>query len=169
MENVKAWIVSAAVATIVPTVAITLYFLISLVLVTLAGVAVGTEYQVLVSVFVVALLISALHVLFLGLPAVWLLQKFDRLRLWSFVVAGFLTGCFPMAVWSWPADDSKHRSSYSYWNGAEIVQAKVDGIPTMAGWVDYIQGVGFMGLLGVFSAISFWWTLKRISPNSVLR
>jgi len=43
-----------------------------------------------------------------------------------------------------------------------MVQAEIDGIPTLAGWIDYLQAVALMGLLGMIAALSFWLIFRRI-------
>jgi len=37
----------------------------------------------------------------------------------------------------------------------------IDGVPTMAGWVQYLAGVGQMGALGVVGAFAFWLVQRR--------
>ena len=84
--------------------------------------------------------------------------------MWPLVFSGFVAGCIPMSIWSWPIDYS-YKSSSSYWDGKETVIAKIDGMPTLIGWVDYFQGVAFMGIFGIVSALSFWWAWKRNIPK----
>ena len=120
---------------------------------------------VLIALF--SLVISLGHVLLLGLPAVYLLKKLGRFKAWSAGTAGFLAGCIPMGIWSWPVEYSKHPSSYSYWDGAKTVQAKIDGIPTMVGWIDYAEGIVWMGALGAIAGIAFWFVSTKCRTNSL--
>lgn len=148
---------SAAVA-----LAVSLYFLTALLFAFMEGSTAWKDTQFIFVVFLVAVVVAGAHVLCLGLPAVWVLHKFHRLRLWTVLAAGFVTGCIPVSVLMWPVHVPEIKSSSSYWNGREMVQAEIDGIPTLAGWIDYLQAVALMGLLGMIAALSFWLIFRRI-------
>jgi hypothetical protein len=157
MNEKRRILLPAIAATIVPTIVTTFYFGVIMLI------ARDPNPKTITLIMVLALVISTGHVLFLGLPAVYLLKKFGYLRGWSVTLAGFIVGCIPMGIWSWPIDHSKYPSSYSYWDGAKTVQARIDGIPTMVGWIDYTTGMLWIGALGAIAGIAFWlaWSKKR--------
>lgn len=99
--------------------------------------------------------ISVTGMLIWGMPVALLLRKFNCLRWWSITSAGFVGAAIAMAIWSWPVD-SKYRSGYSYWDGSKTVVAKSDGIPTFVGWMDYVNGIFWIGAFGAFTGLVFW-------------
>jgi hypothetical protein len=162
--NTKSITVATLVSIVTPAIAITVYFLSIVLIAAFTGSSNGAEYKILLITFIYGLLISGFHVIVLGLPIVWVLNKLDKLKAWTLVISGFVAGCLPMSIWTWPIDYS-YKSGYSYWNGKETVIAKANGVPTLIGWVDYLQGVAFMGVFGIIAAVSFWWAWKRNSTN----
>jgi hypothetical protein len=160
-KNIRVIAGASLLASAMPALAITLYFAAINIFSLFAGSQAGLQPRFLLAVFVTALVISAAHVLLLGLPAVWLLHSLGRLRLWTLLAAGYIGACLPMAIWSWPVDPPGMRSSYSYGNGSETIVAKVDGVPTLAGWLDYVQSVAFVGLFGGIAALAFWWVIRH--------
>jgi len=155
---------ASLLAGLMPALAVTLYFTALDVIALIIGSARELEAGFLLAVFVTALVISAAHVLLLGLPAVWLLYRFQRLRWWTLLSAGYIGACIPMAIWSWPLDPPGMTSSCSNGNGSETIVAKIDGIPTLAGWIDYAQSVALVGLFGAIAALAFWWVIRRNTP-----
>lgn len=91
-------------------------------------------------------------VLVLGLPAYLLLRYLKLVRWWSTLSAGFILGALPMAIFTWPLKYSDMKSSSSV-NG---VQTMIDGVPTTAGWLQYVEGVLFFGAFGLAAAFVFW-------------
>jgi len=160
-QNIKVFMRASLAAILMPAIVITLYAFVFNLVAVFAGSARNLEAGFLLAVLLIALIISLAHVLLLGLPAVWLLHRFRLLRWWSLTVAGFVGACIPMAIWSWPVDPPGMKSSYSYGNGSETIVAKVDGVPTLAGWIDYAQSVAFVGLFGVIAALAFWLVIRR--------
>jgi hypothetical protein len=105
------------------------------------------------------LVIAAGHVLVLGLPGFLALRKLNAIRWWSTVGTGFLLGCIPIAVWAWPL---KYPGlSSSHWDGEKMVQTMVDGVPTVQGWLSYVEGVLYMGIFGAISGLGFWLIWRR--------
>jgi hypothetical protein len=110
---------------------------------------------------VICLAISAAHVVVLGIPAYLVLRWRGALRWWSTLLSGFVLGAVPAGVLSWPLRYSDLKSSATV-NG---VQTMVDGIPTMAGWLQYVGGVSFFGAFGALAAAAFW-VVRGMSPNN---
>jgi hypothetical protein len=106
---------------------------------------------------IICLLVSALFVVVLGLPAYLLLRWRHAVRWWSTLVSGFVLAAVPFAILAWPLRFTGPGSSASV-NG---VPTMVDGVPTMAGWEQYLAGVGQMGALGVVGAFAFWLVQRR--------
>ncbi len=100
-------------------------------------------------------------VLVLGLPAYLLLRYLKLVRWWSTLSAGFILGALPMAIFTWPLKYSDMKSSSSV-NG---VQTMIDGVPTTAGWLQYVEGVLFFGAFGLVAAFVFW--LVAPAPNKL--
>ena len=61
----------------------------------------------------------------------------------------------PAGLYFRPVDP---RHGTDAWSGA--TRTLLDGVPTRAGWVDYLQMLGGFGCLGALGAIVFWATLK---------
>jgi hypothetical protein len=124
------------------------------------GVA-GPSFRVGLLAFVLA----SLWVVLFGLPTFLLLKHCGLVRWWSATVSGFLLGAAPMALISWPYKPSS-GSGYSAWDGHKMVEYVVNGVPTHAGWVQYVLGSGGMGLMGAASAVMFWVVWRLIAgPN----
>ncbi|MBU2984905.1 hypothetical protein KO528_06065 [Saccharophagus degradans] len=104
--------------------------------------------------------ISASFVMILGLPAYLLLRYFNKISWWSTFLSGFSLGAVPAGIFTWPLRYAS-AGSYSSVNGVETM---VDGVPTIAGWVQFIEGVLFFGGLGFIAALAFW--LVAPAPKS---
>ena len=104
-------------------------------------------------------LITAVYVLVLGIPAYLLLRWRNAVRWWSTIASGFVLGAFPVAMFSWPLRFSRGASAT-----IDGVLTLVNGIPTFAGWLQYLELVAFMGACGAASAAAFWLIARR--PNS---
>lgn len=112
-----------------------------------------------------ALVLASLWVVLLGLPTFLLFKHRGLVRWWSATISGFFLGAVPTALISWPYKPSS-GSGYSAWGGHKMVEYVVNGVPTHAGWVQYILGSAGMGLMGAASAVMFWvvWRLL-VGPN----
>jgi hypothetical protein len=102
--------------------------------------------------FIICFNISAAHVVALGIPAYFLLRWRSALRWWTALLAGFVLGALPMAVFSWPLRYANPENFLSV-NGVEMM---VNGVPTMAGWLQYLKGVSFFGACGLVAAAAFY-------------
>ena len=108
--------------------------------------------------------ISAAYVIVLGIPTFLLLRWRNLVRWWTTISGGFLLGAVPVAVISWPLRYSELRSSATI----DGVQTIINGVPTLAGWLQYLEGLSFMGACGVIGATAFW-LIRRRSPNYSLK
>jgi len=115
-----------------------------------------------------ALAVSAGHVVLLGIPTFALLKWKNAIRWWSSALAGFVLGCLPVGIWSWPLLYPELRTSSSQWDGERMVQTMIDGVPTFAGWISYTKGIVFMGAFGAVGGVAFWLVWRALRPNSTL-
>ena len=110
-----------------------------------------------ISMFLLAFIISAIHALVLGFPLYLLVKKYFNFTYFFAGIIGFIVGALPLAVFTWPLRYAGTRSSSSF-NG---VQHMIEGVPTMAGWLSYIQGFMVFGCLGILGAITYNYLLKK--------
>jgi len=110
---------------------------------------------------VICLLTSAAYVFLLGLPAYLLLRWRKAVRWWSTISPGFILAALPVALMSWPLRYAGMGSSSSV-NGVDMMIA---GVPTTAGWIQYVEGLMFFGCLGALSGLVFWLASRSMSPN----
>ncbi|GAB2530675.1 hypothetical protein GCM10008940_35230 [Microbulbifer agarilyticus] len=57
-----------------------------------------------------------------------------------------------MAIFTWPLRYQELKTNASV-NG---VVTMIDGTPTTAGWIQFIEGVTFLGGCGLVGALAFW-------------
>jgi hypothetical protein len=114
------------------------------------------------SFFVLCLAITAMHVIVLGVPGYAILRWRNALRWWSVLLSGFIMGAIPDAIDTWPLGYSELRAS-AVLGG---VQTMINGVPTMAGWLNFFAGVAFYGAFGVASAAGFWLVWRK-NPNTL--
>jgi hypothetical protein len=103
------------------------------------------------------LFISGAFVLLLGLPAYFILRYFKFINWWATLISGFILGAAPMAIFTWPLSYPELNTNASV-NG---VQTIINGTPTMAGWLQFVEGVSFFGGCGLAAALVFW----LVAPN----
>ena len=65
-------------------------------------------------------------------------------------------------MFSWPLRYASPGSSASV-NGVDTM---IDGVPTTAGWLQYLYGVAFFGIFGILAAAAFWLVLRGGPNNS---
>ena len=106
--------------------------------------------------FYMSLLVSLAWVVVLGLPAFFLLRFLHRERITTLLAAGFVTGGLPLAILGWPLDPGSRSSFSTTWHG-EFVDMVKDGVPTLYGWLSYLEGIAVTGVLGAISAATFWY------------
>jgi hypothetical protein len=108
--------------------------------------------------------VSAGFVFLLGVPAYFLLRRLNVIRWWSTLATGFILGAIPMAILTWPLRYPELKTNASV-NG---VQTVIDGVPTMAGWLQFLEGVSFLGVCGLVGALAFWLAAPNKSKHSEL-
>jgi hypothetical protein len=109
--------------------------------------------------FAICVLLSAAHVIVLGIPAYMILRWRNAVRWWSTIASGFVLGAIPLGVVSsWPPGGPPGASA-----NFDGVSTLVNGVPTLAGWLQYFQSIAFFGACGAAAATAFW--LTAASPN----
>jgi hypothetical protein len=115
----------------------------------------------------IVIFVTGAHVLLLGLPAFLIMRFLDRIQWWTATLAGFVLACLPIGIWSWPLRHAALGSSSSHSSGGKTIHTMIDGVVTKDGWLEYLYGCLFFGLLGAMGGISFWlvwWISARKSP-----
>lgn len=113
----------------------------------------------------IAFAIALVHSLVLGLPSFLVLQKFGRANGVSAGGAGFVIGCVPVGIYLWPLRLA--NSGSSSWIGPERLPTMIEGVPTMAGWLIYLEMLAQFGGLGIAGGLVFWAAMKRLTPSLV--
>lgn len=113
-------------------------------------------------ILVAALIVSALHYLLLGLPAVLLIKWLDKLSFASVAVAGTLTAIIPSAVRWWPMPEGQVLGSVEVELWGMLVEQSVNGVPTLWGWLIYLKKLMTIGVLfGLPAAVAFWFFMPE--------
>jgi hypothetical protein len=114
----------------------------------------------------ITLVVVLAHALLLGLPLFLFLRSLSRVGIISCALGGFLVGTAPLAVLDL-------ISMFGVQNASTDGKATViNGVPTLAGWIEYAQAVGFAGAFGLAGGLTFWLALRlsrqRIeAPNAM--
>jgi hypothetical protein len=114
-----------------------------------------------------AVTVSAGHVLLLGIPTFLVLKWKNAIYWWSSALAGFVLGSVPLGIAIWPLQYMGSRTTASHGDGEKVVYTLIDGVPTLARWIEYVQTILFMGTLGALGGVAFWlvWrSLRRRDP-----
>jgi hypothetical protein len=110
----------------------------------------GSSVKLITAAFVVALG----HAVVLGVPAVALLWHWRLVNWLTALVTGFVIGVLPIGFISWPL-------SYGNTNAwIDHVQTIVNGVPTAAGWLQYLRGLVTFGAFGALGGLSCWLWLR---------
>jgi hypothetical protein len=120
------------------------------------------DYLGRVAVFAVET--SLAHAVLLGTPLFLGLYHLKWLRWWSCLLAGLLLASIPVGIQSWPFRHAAPHVSTAVVRGGKIVETMVNGVPTLAGWLDYARAVGTYAALGVIGGLAFWLIWRRVRP-----
>ena len=72
------------------------------------------------------------------------------------IASAFLVGAIPVGILTWPLNFPSLKGTASI----NAVMTIVDGVPTLAGWLAYLEGLGTFGAFGATGGLAFWLTLK---------
>jgi hypothetical protein len=118
----------------------------------------------LMRVVVFTLETAVAHALLLGMPLFLGLYRLKWLKWWSCTLAGLLIAAIPIAIRSWPLRHAAPNVSAMVMRGGKMVQTMVNGVPTLAGWLDYGWGILTYAALGALGGLSFWLIWRRLAP-----
>ncbi|HTV50241.1 MAG TPA: hypothetical protein VME21_03575 [Steroidobacteraceae bacterium] len=127
---------------------------------TFAALGAAPAFALRLAIF--ALLIALAHVLLLGVPAAWLVRQRHPISWAIAVTMGFVIGALPTGLWAWPLWHTQRGMSASDWNGRALVQTVVNGVPTWAGWMQYLRLLMLAGAFGASGGIAYWWVRRRL-------
>jgi hypothetical protein len=103
----------------------------------------------------IAFFVSLGHAILLGLPLFLILRSTRWINAISSTVGGFIVGVIPGAFLSWPWSPGSATSV-----SIRGVPTIVDGIPTAAGWAQYVEISFYLGCFGAVGGFVFWLVLK---------
>lgn len=113
-------------------------------------------------ILVAALIVSALHYLLLGLPALLLIKWLGKLSFASVALAGALAAIIPSTVRWWPMPDGQAQGSIEVELWGMLVERSVSGVPTLWGWLIYLKKLMAIGILfGLPAAAAFWFFMPE--------
>jgi hypothetical protein len=92
------------------------------------------------------------------------LQRLGWVRWWACILSGFVVGAVPVGIQSWPWKPTAAHFSVSVVRGGKMVQTSVNGVPTLAGWLDYAWIVLSYATLGALGGLVFWLLWRRVQP-----
>jgi hypothetical protein len=161
MKNKSRFVVAFLLSCVVPALVIIIPYAIS-------NIGSNDEYGLTrtLNFSAITFAISGAHVLLLGLPFVYLLKRKGFIYWWSSIVAGFISGCIPIGVWTWPLKYPELKSSSSHWVDGKMVQTMINGTPTLEGWFSYINGMLFMGAFGAIGGLVLWLVIRKRTLTS---
>lgn len=100
------------------------------------------------------------HAIILGLPCFFILDSRRRVNLFSAITVGFAVGALPFGIFVGILASLPVGNTSSWTNGVPTV---VNGVRTLAGWIELFGALIYAGLFGLFGALAglvFWLTLK---------
>jgi hypothetical protein len=151
----RRWFCGLAAAVLVPTILTTAYF---------SAILLASPYpsgSAISFLAIVAFVTSLLHVVFLAWPGLIFLSRKQLFSFSTVCIFGFVAGCLPIGILTWPLQSAMRGASDRHWGGTEMVSSIIDGVPTLTGWISYATGVGSMGLLGAVAGLAFWMAWQR--------
>jgi hypothetical protein len=114
-----------------------------------------------------AFIIALAHAIVLGLPLFLFLRSKSRIGIIACALGGFAVGASGPAVLGLLG--MLGGGSYNAWTGGRATI--VNGVPTLAGWLEFALNVGFTGLIGLAGGLAFWLTMRLsgqipVGPNA---
>lgn len=100
------------------------------------------------------------HAVVLGLPLVALLWWKHWVNAWAAVLGGLVVGALGVGVFLWPLRFWEPGQDAWIGRGSARVQTIIDGVPTLAGWLQYATVVAEFAVLGALGGLAFWATLR---------
>jgi hypothetical protein len=110
-------------------------------------------------------LVALAHAVVFGLPLFLFLRSKSCVGIIACAVGGFIVGAAGPTVLGLLSMFG--NSSYNAWSGGRATI--VNGVPTLTGWLEYAQSVGFIGLIGLCGGLTFWLTMRlsgQIPPEA---
>ena len=100
--------------------------------------------------------IAAGHAALLGVPIFLVFRAKHWVNLASCIVAGFVIGAIAVGVLAWPLRFPALHTTGS----VDGVPTIINGVPTLAGWLNYVELLVLFGAFGALSGFVFWCVLK---------
>jgi hypothetical protein len=101
------------------------------------------------------------HAVLLGQPLFVMFYRKGWVNALSCIAAGLVIGAIPISFFAWPWNPGNRFSSWS-----NNVPKVIDGVPTMAGWLEYAELTGIFGLHGAIAGFVFWLVLRvTVAPK----
>lgn len=100
----------------------------------------------------------------IGMPMFFLLLTKNWIRWWTCSVAGFCIGFLAYAWPKWPLRGGPTHST-SYLDGDEWIDTMIAGVPTVAGWIEFVEGALLVGTFGAIGGLACWAVWRRIPSN----
>lgn len=113
-------------------------------------VVVSEALGILKTTFIVALA----HAFILGIPLFLFLRSTRPIGAITCALGGFLVGSVPFGALALTSMFGLQSAS----SGGKATV--VNGVPTLAGWIEFAYGVGFFGLLGLAGGLTFWAAMR---------
>jgi hypothetical protein len=98
-------------------------------------------------------IVAVPFVILVGIPASIWLRNSGRYRWKYFAAIGFIAAALPMVLFT-PGGDPGYSSGGNFYGTP--VDYIVKGVPTIYGWLSYMQGVVQFGLHGLLGATAFY-------------
>ena len=97
------------------------------------------------------------HAAAIGLPIFLILWRMQWINAFSCSAAGFIVAALAGAVrnWPWQSSSAAMRTNVSVGG----VPTYIDGVPTMAAWLELARDLGFLGFFGAIAGFIFWFVL----------
>jgi hypothetical protein len=101
-------------------------------------------------------LVALAHAVVFGLPLFLFLRSKSCVGIIACALGGFVVGAVGPAMLGLLSMFG--NASYNAWSGGRATI--VNGVPTLAGWMEYAQSVGFVGIIGLGGGLTFWLTMR---------